>query len=179
MCPKRFPSLWDDWRKPCTNFASKVALSPNRLNWSSTWTSSPRCTIECVQNDFYVYGMVRSVQTARLSSTDTNTVSDQTKIKFHMTHVTYEFHQVRPKLFMSLWYVQCKPCNYLVLRLALSPNRPNRAPPDPRHLGVASGVCKTSYEPMVPLTQTEHLSCTDSNTVSKHIETRFHMTHVT
>jgi hypothetical protein len=24
-----------------------------------------------------------------------------------MTLITYEFHRVRPKLFMSLWYVQC------------------------------------------------------------------------
>jgi hypothetical protein len=35
------------------------------------------------------------------------------------------------------------------------------------------------YEPMVRLTQTEHLSCTDANTVSKQIEIGFHMTHIT
>jgi hypothetical protein len=66
---------------------------------------------------------------------------------------------------------------YLVSRLVLSPNGPNKAPPDPRHLGVSLG--KTIYEPMVRLTQSELLSCTDANTVSKQIETRFHMTHVT
>jgi hypothetical protein len=86
---------------------------------------------------------------------------------------------VRPKLFMSLWYVQYKPCTYLASRLALSPNRPNRAPLDPCHLGVPSGTSKMIYQPMVHLTQTEHLSCTDANTVSKQIETRFHMTHLT
>jgi hypothetical protein len=64
--------------------------------------------------------------------------------------------------FISLWYVECKPCTYLVSRLAL---------PDHRHLGVPSGASKTDYEPMVRLTQTEHLSCTDTNTVSKQIET--------
>jgi hypothetical protein len=155
--------------------------------------------------------------------TDANTVSKQTKTKFHTTHVTYEFHRVRPKLFMSLWYIKCKPCTYLVSRLALSPNGtnrarpgprhlgvpsgvsktiyepmvhltqtehhlsrlalsangPNSAPPDPHHLGVTSGVSKTIYEPMVHLTQTEHLSCTDTNPISKQIETRFHMTHLT
>jgi hypothetical protein len=83
-----------------------------------------------------------------------------------MTHVTYEFHRVRPKLFMSLWYVQCKPCTYLASRLALSPNRPNQAPLVHRHLGVPSAASKMIYEPMVCLTQTEHLSCTDANTVS-------------
>jgi hypothetical protein len=84
-----------------------------------------------------------------------------------MTHVTYEFHQVRPKLFMSLQYIQCKPCPYRKSRLVLSRTRPNRAPPDPRHLGVPLGASKTIYEPMVRLTQTEHLSYTDANSVSK------------
>jgi hypothetical protein len=82
------------------------------------------------------------------------------------------------QLFVSLWYIQCKPCIYLVSRLALSPNRPNKAPPDPRHLGVPSGASKLIYDPMVRLTQIVHLSCTDANTVSKQIKTRFHKTHI-
>jgi hypothetical protein len=123
--------------------------------------------------------MVCSVQTVQQSCTNTNNLSKRTKTRFHTTHVTYEFHRVRPKLFMSLRYVQCKPCTYLASRLALSPNRPNRAPPDPRHQEVPSSASKMIYEPMVRLTQTEHLSCTDANNVSKQIETRFHMTHVT
>jgi hypothetical protein len=122
--------------------------------------------------------MVCSVQTVHLSCTDINTVSKWTKTKFHTTHTTYEFHWVRPQLFMSLWYLQCKPWTYLVSKLALSANRPNRAPPDPRHLGVPSGASKMIYQPMVRLTQSEHLSWTDANTVSKQIETRFHNTHI-
>jgi hypothetical protein len=117
-----------------------------------------------------------SVQTVLLSCTNTNTVSKRTKMRFHTTHVTYEFHRVRPKLY---WYVQCKPCTYLASKFALSTNVSNRAPPDPRHLGVPSSVSKMICEPMVHLMQTEHLSCTDANTVSKHIETRFYMTHIT
>jgi hypothetical protein len=50
--------------------------------------------------------MVCSMHTMHLSYTDTNILSKQTKMRFHTTHVTYEFHRVRPKLFMSLWYVQ-------------------------------------------------------------------------
>jgi hypothetical protein len=123
--------------------------------------------------------MVCSVQTVQLSCTDTNIVSKRTKMRFHTTHVTYEFHLVRPKLFMSLWYVQCNPSPCLASRLALSPNGPNRAPTDPCHLGVQSGVSKMSYEPMVRMTQTNHLSCTDAITVSKHIKMIFHMTNVT
>jgi hypothetical protein len=95
-----------------------------------------------------------------------------------MTHATYEFHWVRPQLFMSLWYVHCKPCTYLVSRFALSPNGPNMAPLDPHHLGVPLAAFKMIDEPMVRLTQIEHLSWTDANTVSKLIETRFHKTHV-
>jgi hypothetical protein len=110
---------------------------------------------------------VCSVQTVLLSCTNTNTTSKRTKTRFHTTHVTYEFHRVCPKLFMSLWYVQCKSCTYLASRIALSPNGTNKAPPDPRHLGVPSGASKTIYEPVVRLAQIEHLSFTDANTVSK------------
>jgi hypothetical protein len=63
--------------------------------------------------------------------------------------------------------------------VALSPNGTNRAPLVPHRLRSTLGTSKMIYEPMVRLTQTKHLSCTDANTVSKQIETRFHMTHVT
>jgi hypothetical protein len=49
--------------------------------------------------------MVCTVQTIHLSCTDTTTVSKRTKTRFHWTHITYEFHRVPPKLFMTLWYV--------------------------------------------------------------------------
>jgi hypothetical protein len=48
-----------------------------------------------------------------------------------------------------------------------------------RHLGVPSSASKTIYEPMVRLVQTVHLSCTETNTVSKSTVTTFHMTIVT
>jgi hypothetical protein len=175
--PKLFMSLWYVQCKPCTYLPSRLALSPNGLNRA---LADPRHQEVPSGASKTIYEpMVRLTQTEHLSCTDTNTISKRTKTRFHTTHVTYEFHRVRPKLFMSLWYVQCKPCTYLASRLALSPNGPNRAPPDPRHLGVPLGASKMIYDPMVRLTQTKHLSCTDANTVSKHIETRFHMTHVT
>jgi hypothetical protein len=162
---KLFMSLRYVWRKPCTNLASRVALSPNVPNRASIWASWPKSTFKMISMP-----MVRSVQTVLLSCTDTNTVYKWTKMRFHTTHITYEFHRVPSKLFMSLWYVQCKPCTYLTSRLAL---------PDPRHLGVPSGASKTVYEPMAHLTETEHLSCIYANTMSKHIETGLPMTHVT
>jgi hypothetical protein len=46
--------------------------------------------------------MVCSVQTVLPSCIDANTLSKWTKTRFHMTHVTYKFHWVLPKLFMSI-----------------------------------------------------------------------------
>jgi hypothetical protein len=55
----------------------------------------------------------------------------------------------------------------------------NVLPLEPRHLEVSSGASKMISEPVVRLAQSMHLSCTDTNTVSKPTETRFDMTHVT
>jgi hypothetical protein len=38
---------------------------------------------------------------------------------------------------------------------------------EPHHLGVTSGASKMSFEPMVRLAQDVHLSCNDTNIVSK------------
>jgi hypothetical protein len=103
----------------------------------------------------------------QLSFADTNTISKWTKMRFHKIHVTLEFYRVLPKQFLSLWYVWRKLCTYLSPRLALSPNRLNQASIEPCHLAVPSGASKTIYEPMVCLAQTVHLSCTDTNTVSR------------
>jgi hypothetical protein len=59
-----------------------------------------------------------------------------------MTQVTYEFHRVHLKPFMSLGYVRRKLCTYLASRLALSPNGRNELPLEPRHLEIPSGVSK-------------------------------------
>jgi hypothetical protein len=53
----------------------------------------------------------------------------------------------------------------------------NKLPLEPRHHGVSLGASKTISEPMVHSAQTVHLYCTDSKTVSKRTEMRFHMTH--
>jgi hypothetical protein len=53
----------------------------------------------------------------------------------------------------------------------------NKLQVEPRHLGVSSGASKMIYDLMVRVAQSVHLYCTDTNTVSKRTETRFHMTH--
>jgi hypothetical protein len=89
---------------------------------------SPSSSIGCIQNNLWAYGTLNANRAPilHLSCTGTNTVSKWTKMRFHMTHVTLEFHWMRPKWFLRLWYVRHKPCTYLASRLALSPNGLNR-----------------------------------------------------
>jgi hypothetical protein len=120
--------------------------------------------------------MVCLVQTVVLPWTNTNSVSKWTKTRFHMTHGTYEFLRVRPKLFMTngMFNANCAPilCSTISKRNEQSSTRPS----SPRS---NSGAPKMIYDPIVRLTQTEHLSCTTANTVWKHIKMWFYMTHVT
>jgi hypothetical protein len=64
------------------------------------------------------------VQVEHLSCTDTNSISKESKMRFHMTHIVLQFHQVRPKQFLSLWYIRRKPRTYLAPTLTLSPSAP-------------------------------------------------------
>jgi hypothetical protein len=130
--PKWFLSLWYVWSKPFTYLAPILTLSPNRPKWDSTWPTSPRCSIRCVQNDFCACG-------------------------------TFGANRA-PLLHQDLHYLQMDR---------------NEHPLEPRHLEVPSGVSKMISRSMVWLAQTVHLSCTDTNTISKQIEPRFHMTSVT
>jgi hypothetical protein len=68
VCSKQFLSLWYVRRKPCTYLASRLALSPNRPKRASTWASSPRTAIGCIQDDFQVYGTIRHKPCSYLSS---------------------------------------------------------------------------------------------------------------
>jgi hypothetical protein len=51
----------------------------------------------------------------------------------------------------------------------------NELPIELRHLGVPSGASKTIFEAMVRLVRIVHLSCTETNSVSKQTETSFHL----
>jgi hypothetical protein len=56
VCSKWFLSVWHVSCKLCTYFASRLAVISNGPKWASTWASSPRSTIWCVQSDFRAYG---------------------------------------------------------------------------------------------------------------------------
>jgi hypothetical protein len=122
--------------------------------------------------------MVRSAQTVHLSCVKISTITKRTESCIHLSFVTYEYHQVRPKWFLSIWYIRRKPCTYLASRLALYQMNWIKHPLKLRHLGELSGASKMISDPTVCLAQTMHLSWTDSNTISKCTKTRFHMTHV-
>ena len=71
--------------------------------------------------------MVHLAQTVHLSCVKISTISKQTETRLDLSLMTKEFHWVRPKWLPSLRYVRSKQYIYLVLRLALSPNRMKRA----------------------------------------------------
>jgi hypothetical protein len=118
-------SLWYIHCKQCTYLASRLALLQKDQNEVPL---VPRHVL--VPSDAFktiTEPIVHLVQTMHLSCTNTNTVSKWTETRFAMTHVTYKFHRVRPKQFLSLWYVQRKLCTYVASRLALPPNGPKQA----------------------------------------------------
>jgi hypothetical protein len=121
--------------------------------------------------------MVRSAQTLLLYCTDSNTISKWTETRFHTTHSPWS----------SIGCVQDHIRSYGTLVTNCAPilrqdyhylqTDSNKLPLEPRHLGVSSGASKMIYEPIEHSVETVHLYCTDTNTVSKQTEKRFHMTH--
>ena len=132
MRPKQFPSLWYVRRKPCTDLAPTLTLSPNGPKRDSTRPTSPRSSIGCVETDFQAYGTFNTKRATILHRRQHCLQRDRNEISH-----------------------------------------------DPRHLGVPSGASKMISEPMVHLTQTVHLSCTNTDTISKRPETGIHKTNVT
>jgi hypothetical protein len=63
--------------------------------------------------------VICSAQTVHLSCIKNSTISKQTETSIHLSLVTFEYHRVRSRRFLRLWYVWCKPCTYLALILTL------------------------------------------------------------
>jgi hypothetical protein len=92
---KQFLSLWYVWHKPCTYTAPKLTLSPkdrNKILHDSRHLGVPSGASKSV-----LEAMERLVQTVDLSCIDNYTISKRTETRSYMTHITYEFHRVRPK----------------------------------------------------------------------------------
>jgi hypothetical protein len=142
VCLRWFPRLWYflvqtahlSYVKISTilkQTQTKLPLEPRRLGVSlgvSKTISEP---------------IVRSAQTVHLVKI--STISKRTKTSFHLSPVTLEFHQVRPIRFLSLRYVQSKPCTYIAPTLTMSTNGPKRDSTWPTHLGVPSVFFKMIF----------------------------------
>jgi hypothetical protein len=162
--PKQFQSLWYVQRKSCTYLASRLALSPNSLNWASIWASSPWSIIGCVQNDLWAYDTFGANSAPILHRHKHCLQTDRNEISHDPCNLGVP--SGAPQWFLSLRYVQPKPCIHLVLKLGLSPNGANQGSswalsPRSTILGV-----QNYSEPMVHLVQTMHLFCTETNTIS-------------
>jgi hypothetical protein len=135
--------------------------SLNVPKWDSTWATSPRSSIGCVQNDFYVWRKPCTYLALTLTPSLNGSKWDLTRPRSHRSSIGGVQND------LSLWYVRHKQCTNFASRLALSPNGSKWAStwaPSPRS---PLGACKTISEPMVRLAQTMHLSCSNTNTVSK------------
>jgi hypothetical protein len=86
---------------------------------------------------------------------------------------------MRPNRFLSLCYIRRSLAPIYVKIITVSKKGRNELLLEPRPLGVSSGASKMISESVVCLAETVHLSCTDTNTISKWAGTRLHMTHVT
>ena len=68
--------------------------------------------------------------------------------------------------------------SFIGSRIARPPNRPNQASTWAPLTRSTIGLSKVVSSPMVHEAQIVHLSCTETNTLSKETEARFYMTHV-
>jgi hypothetical protein len=123
--PEWLLSLCYFWCKPCTYRESRLTLAANGPKWASTWASSPRSTIRCIQNDFWPYGTFDTNHAPILHRRKLHLQTDQNKIPHDPRNLGVP--SVRPKQFLNLWYVRRKPCTFLASRFILSPNGPKRA----------------------------------------------------
>jgi hypothetical protein len=68
VCLKWFLSWWYVWHKSCTNLVPIVTLYPKRKKWDSTWPTSPKSSIGCIQNDFLSLWSDRRIARTYLAS---------------------------------------------------------------------------------------------------------------
>ena len=123
--------------------------------------------------------IVHSTQTMHLSCIKINTISKRTETTFHLSLVTKWYHRVRPKRFLSLWYVWRKPCIYLAPTLTLSPSRPKQDSTWPLSPRSSIGCVKNVFQAYGMFSATMHLGCVKIRTTSKRTKMSFHLSLVT
>jgi hypothetical protein len=142
----------------------------------SSWPTSSRSSIRCMQNDFQAYGTF-DANCAPILHQDLHYFQMDWAFTWALSPRS-TIGCIQNDFWADVTFgANCAPIlhrHYCYLRKERS-----EIPHDPHHLGVPLGVPKTMSEPMVRSTQTVHLSCTDTNTISKRKEVRFLMTRVT
>jgi hypothetical protein len=101
--PKWFLILWYGWRKPCTFLATTLTLCPNGPKHDSTWPTHQG--VPSGASKMISEPMVWSAQTVHLCCVNTSTISKRTESSIHLSLVSWEYQLLRPKGFLSLWYV--------------------------------------------------------------------------
>jgi hypothetical protein len=172
-----FLRLWYVWCK-LWYLAPTLTLSTNRPKQDSTWPTSPRSSIRCVHNDFWVYSSFGANCAPILNQDELYFQTDQNELPFERHHLGVP-SGVSKTIFWAYgtFGTNCAPImhrNWHYLQ-----KDQNEILHDPRHPGVPSGASKLVSEAMVRLVQTMYLSCTETNTISIWTERRFYMTHVT
>jgi hypothetical protein len=186
---KTLSSIWYVRRKPCIYLMLRLALSPNELNQASTWPSSTRSTIGCVQSDFWAYEMIVANHAPILHRHLHCLQTDRDEIPHDLLVSRNRLNRAcscasSPRSTIGciqndFWANGMFGANYApILRQDYHYLQMDgiKLPHKPRHLSVPPGLSKTISEPMVCLAQIVHLSCTETNTISKWTKTRFHMT---
>jgi hypothetical protein len=123
--------------------------------------------------------MVHTSQTVHLYCIDSNTVSRRTETRFHMTHSPRSSIGCVQHDFRANGTFNTNRAPFLRQDYHYLQTDSNKLPLEPHHLGVPSGACNTTFEPMVHSTQIAHLSCVKITTISKRTQTSFHLSLIT
>jgi hypothetical protein len=111
--------------------------------------------------------MVCLVQTVHLSWVKISTIFKRIKMSFRLSVIIKEYHRVRPKRLLNLWYVWRKSCTYLESRLTLSPNGPKWTSTWASSPRSTIGCSQNDFRPCGAYDSNKHLSCTDAHSISK------------
>jgi hypothetical protein len=177
VCPKRFLSLLYVRRKPSTNLALRLALSPNiskDLPLDPHHLGVPSCVSKIIYEP-----MVRSAQTVLPCCVDTNIAFKLTKTGFHIAPRHLGVPSGASKMIFDPVVHTTQTVHLSCIKISTISKRTERASLEPCHLAVPSGASKTIPEPIVRSAQTVLLSCMNTNTLPKRSKMRFHMAHVT
>jgi hypothetical protein len=131
----------------------KFSTISNELKQASTWASSPRGTIGCVQNDFWAYGMFSTNHARILHRHQHYLQMDQNDIPHDPRHLGVPSGAFKNDFWCcGTFGTNRAPIlhqDYHYLRMDWI-----KHPLEPRHLGVPSGASKKISEPTVCLAQT-------------------------